>query len=140
MQRSMFNLLRGIAQEASLTYQEADTRPEETIRGKRICNRGSSARKGKALVAVVTVKMERAARSSRAGYACGEPTFTDALNGSKAWISLHNATHLRVVDEQGRVIFDCGLRNLPRDFSTRFRLLPTARLHALRRNFPSKLT
>src|SRR3954447_26815373 len=93
MQRSMFNLLRGIAQEASLTYQEADTRPEETIRGKRICNRGSSARKGKVLVAVVTVKMERAARSSRAGYACGEPTFTDALNGSKAWIGSHNATH-----------------------------------------------
>src|SRR3954468_21196390 len=113
MQRSMFNLLRGIAQEVSLTYQEADTRPDETIRGKRICNRGSSARKGKALVAVVTVKMERGARSSRAGYAYGERTFTDALNGSKAWISLHNATHLRVVDEQGRVIFDCGLRNLP---------------------------
>ena len=56
----MFNLLRGIAQEASLTYQEADTRHNETIRGKRICNRGSSARKGKALVTVVTVKMERA--------------------------------------------------------------------------------
>ena len=33
-------------------------------------------------------------------------TFTDALNGSKAWISSHNATHLRVVDEQGTVVFD----------------------------------
>jgi len=65
MQRSMFNLLRGIAREVSLTYQEADTRPDETIRGKRICNRGSSARKGKALVAVVTVKMERAGRDRR---------------------------------------------------------------------------
>src|SRR5437763_5903012 len=90
MQRSMFNLLRGIAQEVSLTYQEADTRPEETIRGKRICNRGSSARKGKAIVAVVTVKMERGARSSKTG-------FTDALNGSKD--GSHNATHLRVVDQ-----------------------------------------
>jgi len=33
-------------------------------------------------------------------------TFTDALNGSKAWISSHNATHLRVVDERGTVVFD----------------------------------